>query len=141
MLFSREILLNGVQWGIGDGHSVKITSDHWIPERPPYMLKPLKPIPNEAIVRCLMDDQMCKWIPETAYAFFNKEMADLIMQVQIRKHRGEDFVRWPHTRNDIYSVRPAYNMVRSNKFFLSRSKRCGGMSSAAVNEERQWKMI
>jgi hypothetical protein len=141
ILFGREILLNGAQWGIGNGQSVKITSDHWIPERPPYMLKPLIPIPNEAIVSCLMDDQTCQWIPEMVYAFFDKETTDLIMQVQISKHGGEDFVRWPHTRNGIYSVRSAYNMVRSNKFFLSRSKRGGGMLSAAVNEEKQWKMI
>jgi hypothetical protein len=37
-LFGRELLFCGAQWGIGDGRSVKITSDNWIPERPAYAL-------------------------------------------------------------------------------------------------------
>jgi hypothetical protein len=139
--FGRELLLQGVQWGIGNGRSVNIMSDHWIPDRPPYMLRPIKPIPAIAIVNCLMDEETGSWIPETVYAFFDQETADQIMQIQIYRHRGDDFVRCPYTKNGIYTVRSAYNLARASSFFASRSK-CGkGMSSAAVNEERNWKMI
>jgi hypothetical protein len=46
ILFGRELLLQGVQWGISNGRSVKIKSDYWIPDRPPYMLRPTNPIPE-----------------------------------------------------------------------------------------------
>jgi hypothetical protein len=49
-MFGHELLLRGIQWGFGDGRAVKIKSDHWIPDRPPYMLKPNKPIPDVATV-------------------------------------------------------------------------------------------
>jgi hypothetical protein len=89
----------------------------------------------------LIDDQTGSWIPETVYAFFDKDTADLIMQVQISRHGGDDFVRWPHTKNGLYSVRSAYNLARSDKFFTSRSKHGGGMSSAMAHEEKNWKSI
>jgi hypothetical protein len=103
------------------------------------MLRPVKAIPAVATVHCLMDKQARSWIPETVYAFFYEEIADQIMQIQISKD-GEDFIRWPHTRNGIYSVKSAYNLARTDKFFVSRSKRGGGSSSAA-SEEKQWKSV
>jgi hypothetical protein len=134
ILHGRDLLLQGVQWGIGDGRTVKITSDHWIPGRPPYMLKPLKRIPNSATIHCLIDEVSGSWVAESIYAFFDKETSDLIMQVPISRHGGSDFVRWPHTRNGLYSVRSAYNMARVDKFFVSRSRRGGDSSSAASND-------
>jgi hypothetical protein len=41
----------------------------------------------------------------------------------------------------MYSVRSAYNLARSNSFFVSRSKRGGGSSSSAANEEKEWKLL
>jgi hypothetical protein len=64
ILFGRDLLLRGVRWGIGDGKSVKLTSDHWIPDRPPYMLNPLKPILDVATVDCLIDEETGSWITE-----------------------------------------------------------------------------
>jgi hypothetical protein len=140
ILFGRELLIRGAQWGIGDGRSVKITSDNWIPDRPAYMLCPINDIPAVASVNCLVDDQSRTWIPETVNAFFDEETAEQIMQIQISKDGG-DFIRWPHTKNGVYSVRSAYNLARTDSFFISRSKKGGGSSSSAANEEEQWKMV
>jgi ribonuclease HI len=140
ILFGRELLFRGAQWGIGDGRTVKITSDNWIPDRPAYMLRPVKEIPGVATVHCLIDAQSRSWIPETVNAFFDEGTADQIMQVQISKD-GADFIRWPHTKNGMYSVRSAYNLARTDSFFVSRSKQGGGSSSSAANEEKQWKMV
>jgi hypothetical protein len=136
IFFGRELLLQGVQWGIGNGKSVKIMSDHWIPERPPYMLKPLESIPSTATVHCLIDEEDGSWVQETVSAFFDKETADLILQVPISRHGGDDFVRWPHTKDGIYSVRSAYNMARADKFFVAQSKRGRGSSSSASSNEK-----
>jgi hypothetical protein len=79
ILFGRDLLLHGVSGGIGNGKSVKITSDHWIPQRPPYMLSPLKTIPEIATaLNCLIDEETGSWISETFYEFFDQEMEDLV---------------------------------------------------------------
>jgi hypothetical protein len=38
------------------------------------------------------------------------------MQIQISK--DGDVVRWLHTKNDLYSVKSAYNLARSDSFFI-----------------------
>jgi hypothetical protein len=140
ILFGRDLLLKGVQWGIGDGKSVKINSDPWIPGRPPYMLKPVKKIPDVATVSCLIDDETGCWIEETVNAFFDSETAQQILQIHISRHGG-DFVYWPHTKNGLYTVRSAYNLARADRFFVDRSRQGRGMSSVSVDEEKQWKSI
>jgi hypothetical protein len=55
------------------------------------MLKPLKPIPDNATVNCLFDENSREWIPETINAFFDPETAAKIMQVQISRHGGANF--------------------------------------------------
>jgi hypothetical protein len=141
ILFGRDLLLQGIQWGIGNGKSVKITSDFWISDLPPYMLRPLKPIPDIATVSCLIDEVTMEWIPETVNAFFDPETADRIFQTRISRHGGEDYVRWPHTKHGTYTVRSAYNLAVSDRFFINRSGRGRGMSSTSVEDEKHWKAI
>jgi hypothetical protein len=140
ILFGRDLLLRGVQRGIGDSKSVMINSDSWIPGCLPYMLKPLTPIPSVATVSCLIDEETRSWIPEIVHAFFDPQTAEQILSIQISRHGG-DFVRWAHTKNGLYTVRSAYNLARTESFFVARSRQGGGMSSASVNEEKQWKTI
>jgi hypothetical protein len=105
------------------------------------MLNPLKPIPDGATVNCLFDEETREWIPETINAFFDQETAAKIMQVQISRHGGEDFACWPHDKRGIYTVRSAYNFVRSSNFFLTRSSRGRGLNSRYNEEEKSWKAI
>jgi hypothetical protein len=104
------------------------------------MLKPLKPIPAVATVSCLIDEENSCWIPETVNAFFDSKTAEYIMRIQISRHGG-DFVRWPHTKHGLYTVRSAYNLVRAEGFFVERSRRGRGTSSAVANDEKHWKNI
>jgi hypothetical protein len=134
ILFGWELLLHGVQWGVGNGMSIKITSDHWILDQPPYMLRPIMPIPKEATVNCLIDEQTRHWILETVNAFFDQHTTGQIIQIPICRGGGEDFVRWPHTKNGLYSVWSAYNFARSSKFFASRSAPGRGMASTIADE-------
>jgi hypothetical protein len=81
ILFGIDLLLRGVQWGIGDDKSVMINSDSWIPGSLPYMLKPLKPIPSVATVSCLIDEETRSWIPEIVHAFFDPQAAEQILSI------------------------------------------------------------
>jgi hypothetical protein len=88
----------------------------------------------------LIDEETRSWIPETVHAFFDPQIAEQILSIQISQHGG-DFACWAHTKNGLYTVRSAYNLTRTESFFVARSRQGGGMPSASVNEEKQWKTI
>ena len=136
LLFGKDLLLQGIRWGIGDGKTVKILGDNWIPRFPPDMIKPRSPIPMVATVNCLMDEESSSWSHENVHAFFEPDVAAKILQVPISRHAGDDFVCWPFTRHGTYTVRSGYNLARSDKFLRTRSN-TGGLSSDWLSNEKQ----
>jgi hypothetical protein len=79
LLHGRDLLYQGVQWGIGNGRSVKITGDNWIPNFPPDRLSSISPIPSVATVHCLMEDEDNSWNYEDGNALFEPAIAEQIM--------------------------------------------------------------
>lgn len=105
------------------------------------MLQPSSPIPINAKVHCLLDEDNCTWNEETVLAFFTDNVASEILLLPISRHGGNDFAYWPFTRYGEYSVRSAYNMARSTQFMAVRSKNGFGQCSDRTREERFWKAI
>uniref|UniRef100_J3L042 RNase H type-1 domain-containing protein n=1 Tax=Oryza brachyantha TaxID=4533 RepID=J3L042_ORYBR len=60
ILFGRDLLKKGVRWGVGDGRTIKILADNWIP-------------------------------------------ANVILEVPISRHGGDDFASWPHDRRGLFT--------------------------------------
>jgi hypothetical protein len=136
ILHGQALLIHGIRWGIGDGRSVKILKGNWIPNLPPEVLKPTSPILASAMVHCLLDESTGTWNDENVHAFFDPDTAAKILQVQVSRHAGEDFVCWPHTSHGIFSVRSTYNLGRTWKFSASLSRMGRGMSSAWVADKK-----
>ena len=136
ILHGRELLKQGIQWGISNGNSVKILGDNWVPSYPPGILKTASPIPESATVNCLIDEASGSWNLENVQAFFDASAAEKIMQIPILRHAEEDFVRWPFTRLGVFTVRSAYNLARSTKFFKSHA-----VNSNSAASEKDWKTI
>jgi ribonuclease HI len=141
ILFGRELLKKGIRWGIGDGESVKIMTDNWIPGHQQGTIKPLTPIPSTAKVRYLMNEHGNGWEEDTVRAFFHDELAEEILQVPISRHGGADFVSWPHDRFGQYSVRSAYNLARTESFFCCQNTGGRGASSDFAAEQKCWKEL
>lgn len=97
LLHGNDLLLEGIRWGIGDGKTVKILGDNWVPQFPPTMIRSRSPIPAVATVSCLMNEESPSWNHENVHAFFEQDVAAKILQVPISRHAGEDFVCWPYT--------------------------------------------
>jgi hypothetical protein len=100
ILVGRDLLVRGINWGIGNGERISITKDNWIPGTPAGMFKPLSPIPDSAKVRFLMNEDGTEWVEDTVRAFFHEDLANTILQLPISKHGGEDFVSWTHDKLD-----------------------------------------
>lgn len=105
------------------------------------MLQPLLPIPDNATVHCLMDEECGTWKEEMLRAFFHDEIAVEILRLPISHHDGEDFPRWPFTKLGEYSVKSAYNLARSTRFTVAQSRNGRGQTSDTSTQEKQWKAI
>jgi hypothetical protein len=89
LLHGRDLLYQGVRWGISDGKTVKITGDNWIPNYPPDRLCSISPIPSGATIHCLMEDDTNSWNYENVYAFFESAIAEQIVQIPISWRMGK----------------------------------------------------
>ena len=56
IIHGREVIRKGVPWRIGDGHSVIIWGDRWIPKKNnPRIISPILHGQVDARVSCLID--------------------------------------------------------------------------------------
>ena len=130
ILFGKRLVEKGLRWGIGDGSMTKILSDNWIPGVSPSWLRPLVSIPADQTVSSLILEDSHTWNMDLVRTIFDEDTAARILQVPISRHGGADFPSWPHTRFGGYSVKIAYNLARSARFHIDRSKIGGGSSSS-----------
>jgi hypothetical protein len=136
-----QLVKDGVRWGIGDGKKTKILTDKWIPEVPPYTLRPRIPLMPDQTVDTLMLDGTSSWDSELIRTIFDDEVAAKILQVPISRHGGDDFASWPWTRFGSYSVRSAYHLARSERVASDRSKHGQGSSSVVSDNSKIWKKL
>jgi hypothetical protein len=73
--------------------------------------------------------------------FFTDHMVKTIQQIPISTFGGDDYASWPFDRFGIYTVRSAYNLARTEKFFSKRGAKGFGDSSDHVNQGKSWKAI
>ncbi|KAK1602970.1 hypothetical protein QYE76_018463, partial [Lolium multiflorum] len=139
--FGMQLVKDGVRWGIGDGKKTKILTDKWIPEVPPYTLRPRIPLMPDQTVDTMMVDGTSSWDSELIRTIFDDEVAAKILQVPISRHGGDDFASWPWTRFGTYSVRSAYHLARSERVASDRSKHGQGSSSVVSDNSKIWKKL
>jgi hypothetical protein len=121
ILFGWDLLVQGIRWNVGNGECIKIMQDNWIPDYPVGTFTTLEVLPEDAKVQFLLNDSTGGWDMDKLRFFFTDHMAETIQKIPISKHGGDDFASWPMARMGIYSVRSAYKLARTEKFF---SKRC-----------------
>ena len=68
-------------------------------------------------------------------------MVELIMRIPISRRGFEDFASWPHGKFGVYTVRSAYNLARTEKFFSKRCAQGHGECSDLSSQTISWKSI
>jgi hypothetical protein len=141
ILFGRDLLKEGVRWGVGNGDEIKIQSDRWIPGVSPVTLRTLVPLLDNQKVSTLILEGERTWDVNLVRTIFPGEVALKILQIPISRHGGEDFISWPHTRFGSYTVRSGYNLARSASFCEQRSVPKRGLSSNHEGDTKLWKTL
>lgn len=123
--YGLELLKQGIIWRIGNGCSVRIWRDPWLPRdlsRRPITLK------GNCRLKWVSDliDQNGKWKENLISQVFSPLDVETIRNIRVSARGEEDFVAWHPDKLGRFSVRSAYNLA------VRLANTDGGSCSAGV---------
>ena len=113
IMAAKPILEKRCCWRVGDGSSIRIFSDRWLPNHPTN--KVLIPLYEEAEVRTvseLIDQEQREWRREFIMANFHCDDADAICRIPLSRRSVMDSIVWLHNKKGVYSVKSGYHIAR-----------------------------
>jgi ribonuclease HI len=136
LLSGRELLSAGLIWRIGDGKSVSIWSDKWIPRPTMFsVISPCKVLPATAKVGDLIHGDPPDWNKNLIQSIFVDEDADLICNLPLSRYNQPDRLIWQATSSGEFTVRSAYH------FEIERLERQKGECSKSGRFLNLWKIL
>jgi hypothetical protein len=135
--YGLELLKKGVVWRVGDGASIRIWRDNWLPR--PYSIKPIGSTRTCRLRRVshLIDQRYKTWDEVKVRRHFYQCDVEEIMKIKLSPNIDTDWVSWNFEKSGMFSVRSAYRLAMREKYEM------GTMGSSATPEcERTvWKSI
>jgi hypothetical protein len=133
---AQPLLKEGLMWRIGDGASVKIWGDKWIPNTSSHQLAvPTIPPLAESKVQMLIDRDSNWWNIPLLEQLFPLQIVEHICQIPIAPRSAEDRMIWSGSLNGQFSVRSAYHIE-----VAWRSRSLASYSNPVMNSP-VWKLI
>lgn len=107
-----ELLKKGIIWRVGNGHSIRIWRDPWIPRN--FSRRPISG-KGSCRLRWVSDllDSDGLWDEHRVRHFFLPIDAEVILGIRTSRGRDEDFVAWHPDKFGSFSVRSAYKFALS----------------------------
>ena len=116
ILKGREVLVKRARWRVGDGESIKVWDDPWLPSlEHPRILSPVIDGLQEARVNCLINPTTRSWDKDVIIGYFAPMEIDLIFKIPLSPTTVEDKLIWPHVPNGVYTVRSSYRFLVKEK--------------------------
>lgn len=132
----RGALEAGLLRRIGDGSSVRIWEDRWLPER--LSLRPTEQVGSAMLytVADLIDNESWSWRADLVRNNFIPPDGDAILNIPLRHGGGDDFWAWAHERSGSYTVKSAYRalMTRNEQLALEE----GTITESSENNKQVW---
>jgi ribonuclease HI len=133
---SKDLLMKGLVWRIGNGEKVRIWGDKWGPIQRSYMAHPsFDRIPTDAKVSMLIDKDTGWWDQNVIDDLFNEDEAKTIKAIPLSCTNQEDRLIWRGTTNGLFSVRSGYHLEKED---IEHTK---AGSSNGVGNSNIWKSI
>ena len=129
MLAAQPILRKGCCWRVGNGASIRVLQDCWLPNHP---TKKIFFQSEEEIwewrVSNLVDWQIHQWDKERIMAILHQFDADAILQVPLSRRVVQDVLMWSFAKKGRYTVRSGY--------FVAKQLRKDGSNDRESSEHR-----
>ncbi|CAN1161423.1 Putative ribonuclease H protein At1g65750, partial [Linum perenne] len=129
---ARDTIALGAIKGIGDGCTVDINYDPWIPSLPKF-LTPFNGCPSR-LVSDWIDPVSLEWKEEEIARYLSPAHIRAILSVPISPQRMKDEWKWSFTKNGVFTVHSAYHAKRNGD---SRTTPSGMVNS----NEKLWKWL
>jgi len=110
IIYGLDLLKEGLIWRIGNGSSVRIWRDPWIPREFSCKTTSRRGRCRLHWVSDLLDSEGCDWDYNRIAAIFNPADADAIVRIKLSERRTEDVLAWHPEKSGIFSVRSAYRL-------------------------------
>lgn len=110
---AKELLQEGMVWRVGDGTSINIWGDRWIPSPTTYSIQsPACVLPPDAKVSCLMEREKRSWNVSLLKTLFSKEETEAICSILLCPGQQPDVKIWAGTKSGEFTVKSAYHLAR-----------------------------
>jgi len=135
-LVARRALKLGLGWHMGNGESIKIWGDAWLPSLHSRLLSPPHPSmdPN-AKVACLIDNASRWWNFELIQRLFNPGDMARICSIGINPHGKPDRLIWKGNASGVFLVKSAYYLM------MTRHTQETGECSREIGDALVWQSI
>ena len=99
------ILRSGYCWRVGNGSSISVLWDKWIPNYPTNkVFHPTNVLVDEMAVSELIDSDSHVWRNDAIMALFYREDADAITKIPLSRRVVPNSISWLHNRNGKFTV-------------------------------------
>lgn len=106
------ILKNGCCWKVGNGSSIKVHKDRWIPNYPTNkVLYPANEETEALLVVDLIDLDLHWWRRELIMSMFHIEDAEVICRISLSHRHVPNTIFWMYNKNGRFLVKLAYKVA------------------------------
>ena len=136
LLSTKELFIASLIWRMGDGESICIWGDRWIPRPSSFLVQSLPFILHrDALVKELFDQDLGGWNSKFIKNVFMEEEAEAICNLPRSRYRRWDTLIWRCMPNGSLTVCNAYYLEQS------RSEQRLGEGSNNFGYAHIWKMV
>ncbi|XP_042974779.1 uncharacterized protein LOC122306417 [Carya illinoinensis] len=133
---ARPLLAEGLLWKIGNGNSVKVWLDRWLPTPTSFKVQsPLKILSSGATVNSLIDQDTHSWNLALIQDVFIPEEVAVISKLHISPCSSSDRLTWRCTTNGMFTVKSAYHLQ------VSMNDSRHGQGSQPPTQGALWKQL
>jgi hypothetical protein len=136
----KEVLKMGLIKRIGDGTSILVWHDSWIPGiqsmKPSAQLGDEDHRDNINLVSDLFDHETGSWKIAMVRKNFISIKVDAILNIPLRRQGGEDFWAWSLEKMGVYTVKSAYHALMSRNEQAALDE--GAMTESSNSEKQLW---
>ena len=137
LMDAQPILLFGHCWRVGNGLSINVLKDRWIPNYPTNkILHPVHRDVEEMMVADLINLDLHIWRNEEIMATFHREEAEAICQIPLSRRDDNDDIIWLQNSKALFTVKSAYHVARK---LLIDGNQVG--TSKGCAERKMWTAI
>jgi hypothetical protein len=111
VLAAKDLVHSGAIWRVGDGHSIRVWGDKWIPTPSSFSIQ--SPRGNQMEdwkVSHLIDQDTKQWNSSLVNTSFIPEEASTILNIPLSPFQPKDRLIWRCTKNGEFTVKNAYHL-------------------------------